>query len=156
MSALILTYSNTRKETILQMDASIKELGACLLQQGKPVYFTSKTLTEAQKGDIAIESLAVVWAMEKFHHFLYGNHFTLKTDQKPLGAILSESLNQSTPHLQRILVRTLPYHFTVHHILGPNNHLADCLSRLGTQNDSIHQATKITSLSNNQSAKHNK
>ena len=34
--------------------------------------------------------------------------------------------------LQRILIRTFPYHFTVHHIT-----LADCLSRLSIQNDSI-------------------
>ena len=31
----------------------------------------SKELTEAQQGHVAIElkSLAVAWAMEKFHHF---------------------------------------------------------------------------------------
>ena len=78
---------------ILQTDASIKGLGACLLQEGKPIYFTSKALTEAQKGYVAIEleSLAVVWAMEKFHHFLYGNHFIIETDQTPIEAILSKS-----------------------------------------------------------------
>ena len=75
--------------------------------------------------------------MEKFHHFLYSNHFILETDQKPLGAILSKSLNQATPHLQRIPIRTFPYYFTVCHILGPTNQLADCLSRLGTQKNSI-------------------
>ena len=30
--------------------------------------------------------------MEMFHHFLYGNHFLLETDQKPLETILSRSL----------------------------------------------------------------
>ena len=46
-----------------------------------------------QKGYVAIEleSLAVAWAMEKFHHFLYGNQFTLETDQIPVEAILSKS-----------------------------------------------------------------
>ena len=75
--------------------------------------------------------------MEKFHHFLYGNHFILETDLKLLEAILSKSLNQATPQLQRILIQTFPYHFTVCHIPGPMNELADCLSRLGNQNDSI-------------------
>ena len=103
------------------------------MQQGKPVYFTSKALTETQKGCIAIEleSLVVAWAMEKFHHFLYGTHFILEMDQKPLEAILSKSLNQATPSLQGILIQTFHYDFTVHHILGPMNQLADCLSRLG-------------------------
>ena len=75
--------------------------------------------------------------MEKFDHLLYGNHFILETNQKPLEAMLSKSLNQATPQLQRILIRTFPYHFTVCHILGPIYQLVDLLSRLGTQNDSI-------------------
>ena len=83
------------KKPFLQTDASIKGLGACLMQQGKPLYFTSKALAETQKGYVVIklESLAVAWAMEKFHHFLYGTHFILETDQKPLKVILSKSLN---------------------------------------------------------------
>ena len=70
-----------------------------LLQNEKPVYFTSKALTETQKGYVAIEleSLAVTWAMEKFHHFLYGNQFTLETDQKPLEAHTIQKL-KSGPH----------------------------------------------------------
>ena len=37
---------------VLQTDASIKGLGVCLMQQGKPVYFVSEALTETQKGYI--------------------------------------------------------------------------------------------------------
>ena len=43
------------KETVLQTDASIKWIGACLLQNGKPVYFASNTLTETQMGYVAIK-----------------------------------------------------------------------------------------------------
>ena len=61
---------------MLQTDASIKDLGTCLLQEEKPVYFANKALTEDQIGYVAIEIelLAVAWAMEKFHHFLYASH----------------------------------------------------------------------------------
>ena len=67
-----------------QTNANIKCLGACLLQEEKPVYFASKALTEAQKGYVAtkIESLAEAWAMEK-------------------------SLNQATPRIQQILIGLL-------------------------------------------------
>ena len=142
--APILAYYDPNKETISQTDTNIKGLGACLMQQGKPVYFASKALTETQKAYVVIEleSLAVVWAMEKFHHFLYSTHFILETDQNPLEAILSKNLNQAMPQLQRILIQTFPYHFTVCHILGPMNQLANCLSRLGNQNDNI----KLTKL----------
>ena len=130
VQAPVLAYYNPRKETILQTDASTKGLGACLLQEDKPIYYASKALTEMQRGYIAIEfvSLTVEWAVEMFHHFLYGCHFILETDQKPLEAILSRSLNQATPRIQRILIRTLPYNFTVRYILGTRNLLADCFS----------------------------
>ena len=139
ISVPILAYYNPKKQTFLQTDARIRGLGACPLQEGKPVYFASKALTEAQQGYVTIEleSLAVVWVMEKFHHFLYANHFILETDQKPLEAILSKSINQATPRLQRILIRTSPYHFIVQYIPGLANQLADCLSHLGGQKDTI-------------------
>ena len=73
--------------------------------------------------------------MEKFHHFLYACHFILETDQTPLEAILLKSLNQATPRLQRILIRTFSYNF--HYIPGVTNQLADYLSRLGDQKDTI-------------------
>ena len=138
-AAPILTYYNPEKPMVLQTNASCKGLGACLLQNQRPVYFASRALTETQKGYVAIEleTLAVTWAMEKFHHFLYGNKFVLETDQKLLEAILSKSLNQATPRLQRILIRIFPYHFHVMYILGLTNHIADCLSRLGFLEDSI-------------------
>ena len=132
-------YYNPRKQTILQTDANIKGLSACLFQDEKPVYFASKALTEAQKGYVVIEieSLAVAWAIEMFCHFLYASHFILEMDQKPLEAILSKSLKQATPRLQRILIRTFPYHFTVYYIPGVTNQLAACLSRSGGQKDTI-------------------
>ena len=124
---------------VLQTDTSIKGLGSWLLQNVKPVYFASKALMETQKRYVAVEleSLAVAWAMEKFHHFIYGTHFILETDQKLLEAILSKRLNHATPWLQRILIQTFPYHFTVCHIPGPTNQLADCLLRLGNHKDNI-------------------
>ena len=124
---------------MLQTDASIKGLGACLLQEEKPVCFVSKALIDSQKGYVAmeIELLVVAWAMEKFHHFLYASHFILETDQKLLEAILSKSLKQATPRLQQILIRTFAYHFTLRFIPGVTNQLVDCLSRLSCQKDTV-------------------
>ena len=138
-SAPMLAYYNPKKQTVLQTDASIKGLCACLLQEEKAVYFASKALTEAQKGCVAIEieSLTVAWAMENFHHFLYASHFILGTDQKPLEAILSKSWYQATSRIQWILIRTFAYHFTVRYTPGVTNQLADYLSWLVGQKDSI-------------------
>ena len=116
-----------------------KRLRSFSLTRGETCILASKALMETQRGYVAIEieSLAVAWAVKKFHHFLYGCHFTLETDQNPFEAILSRSLNQATPRLQCILIRMLPYNFTVRYIPGPRNLLADCLSRLGDQKDTI-------------------
>ena len=42
-----------------------------------------------------------------------------------------------TLQLQHILIRTLPYNFLVRYIPGSKNLQADCLSRLGDQEDTI-------------------
>ena len=139
IKAPVLKYYDPKKPTVLQTDASVKGLGACLLQCEHPVYFGSKALTDSQKGYVAIEleALAVSWAMEKFHHFLYATKFVLETDQKPLETILAKSLNAATPRLQRILIKTFAYDFTVKYLPGEQNQLADCLSRLGCLQDKI-------------------
>ena len=111
--APILAYYNPKKETVLQTDASAKGLGASLFQEQRPVYFASKALTEAQQGYVAIEieSLPVAWVMDKCHHFLYVSHFILETDQKPLEAILSKSLNQATQKTAKNLNQDISLQF---------------------------------------------
>ena len=129
-SAPGLPYYSPKNQTTLQTYASVKGLDACFLQDDRQVYFASKALTNAQKGYMVteLESLEVVWAMEKFHHFLHGSHFLLETDQKLFEAILSKSINQAILRLQRILIRTFAYDFTVKYIPGSTSQLANCLS----------------------------
>ena len=127
-SATMLAYYNPKKQTTLKTDDSIKGLGACLLQDSKPVCFLSKPLTDAQKGYVVVEleALTVALAMEKFHYFTYVSHFLLEADQKLLEAILSKNLNQSTPGLQITLIRTFGYHFTVKYIMLHITHIHKC------------------------------
>ena len=109
------------------------------MQDGHPVYFASKSLTTAQQNYVAIEleALAVSWAVQKFHHYLYGRPFMLQTDQKPLQAILSKSLVEATPCMQCLLLPTIPYDMTVKYIKGETNFIADCLSRALVVEDTI-------------------
>ena len=91
--------------------------------------------------------------MEKFHHFLYGNEFTLETNQKPFEAILSKSLNWVTPWLQRILIKIFPYNFKIRYIPGTTNHVVDCLSRLGVQKNSISLLLHINQITSHLKAR---
>ena len=44
--APVLAYYNPKKQPILQIDANIKSLGVCLLQEEMSVFFASKALTK--------------------------------------------------------------------------------------------------------------
>ena len=122
-----------RSGTTLQTDASKKWLGAFILQDSKPVMFTLRALTGAEKNhqNLERECLATIWGMEKFHYFLYGKHFTLETDQKPLVSIYKKHMVDISPRIQRLVVRSFPYQpFDVQYRRGKEIPLADALSRV--------------------------
>ena len=102
----MLAYYDPTKPVVLQMDTSTWGLGAVLIQQNKPIYFALKALQESQKKyvPIKLEALAASWAIKKFHHYLYGQKFTLETDQRPLVSILNKSLLEALPRMQRLLM----------------------------------------------------
>ena len=126
-----LTYYNPRKETVLEVDASQKGLGACLLQNDKPVAFASKTLTPAQSAysNIERETLAIVNGIQKFHTYLFGKPFVVITDHKPLMSIHNKPLKSAPPRLQRLLIRLQGYDFQLVYRPGSKMIIADVLSR---------------------------
>ena len=77
ISAPILKYYDPSKPLTLQTDRNLKGLGAVLLQENCSTYFASKSLQPHQKvyATIELKLLAVAWAMDKFHHFLFDERF---------------------------------------------------------------------------------
>jgi hypothetical protein len=45
----VLKYFNVDKNTIIQVDASLQGLGACILHEDHPISYASRTLTSAEK-----------------------------------------------------------------------------------------------------------
>ena len=78
------------KSYTLRVDASEVGIGAVLLQEHDnslfPVGYRSKKLMSAEKrySTIERECLAVIWAIRKFHPYLYGREFRVQTDHQPL------------------------------------------------------------------------
>ena len=132
---IVLPYFSTELECILQTDASKKGFGAVLIQDEKPVYYASRTLSKAEKNyqNLERECMAAVWGMEKFHYFLYGRHFVLQTDQKPLVSIFKKHMTDVTPRMQRLCIRTWNYDFTPEYLKGKDNVISDALSRVNPQ-----------------------
>ena len=74
----VLTYFDKDKDHIIQTDASKTGLGAVLLQEGQPIVYASRALTETEKrySNIERELLGVVFGLERLHHYTFGkfNH----------------------------------------------------------------------------------
>ena len=130
-----LAYYDPAKKVVLQVDASMKGLGATLIQEGKPIAFASKALTdtESRYANIERELLAVVYGCERFHTYLYGQHFVAETDHKPLESIQLKHLTSAPPRLQRMLLRLQPYDITIKYCPGSQMQIADALSRLSPE-----------------------
>ena len=110
-----LTYFNPSKETNLQVDASNKGLSAVLLQEGKPIAFAFKALTETEQryANIERELLAFVFGWERFRTYLYGCKFQVESDHKPLEMISLKNLMAAPPRLQRMLLRLQEYDLNI-------------------------------------------
>ena len=130
-SAPVLKYFDPSVEAVLQCDASQHGLGACMMQNGQPVAYASRSLTETDCNYVQMEKelLAIVFGVEKFESYLYGRKFKVETDHKPLGSILKKSLLRAPKRLQRMILRLQNFDFEVEYKKGTLLHLADTLSR---------------------------
>ena len=138
----VLPYFDVNAETTLQTDASKKGLGACLIQKGKVICYTSRALikTEQNYQNLEREALGTIWGIEKFHYFLYGKEFTLKTDQKPLVSIYKKHMIDISPRVQRLIVRSFPYlPFKVAYKKGVDIAVADALSCVTPGSRGLHK-----------------
>ena len=63
-----LPYFDVNAETTLQMDASKKGLGVCLIQKWKVTCYASHALTKSEQNyqNLEREALGTIWNMEKF------------------------------------------------------------------------------------------
>ena len=89
----------------VRTDASDIGLGALLVQyfmeKERPVYFASRTLNSSEKklGPGDRECLAIIWAVNKFKDFLWGEEFTVITDSSALTCL--KPLHQKSRKLIR-------------------------------------------------------
>ena len=101
-----MAYFYPNKETELVNNTSSSGLSAILMQNTpgrkdrQVVACASRVLTdvERQYSQTEREALAVVWAIEKLHLYLFGSHFKLLTDCKAVALIFNQS-----QHLQLAL-----------------------------------------------------
>lgn len=135
-----MTYFDPSEETQLVTDASPYGLGAVLIQikHGipRPVSCISKSLAvhEQKYCQTEKECLAIIWAMEKLFVYLYGIHFTLITDCKPLEYLFNRVQSKPSARIERWILRLQSFDFVVRYEPGKNN-IADPLSRMSQHSE---------------------
>lgn len=136
----LLTHFDEKKPIILTCDASPYGVGAVLghqLEPGieAPIAYYSRTMntTERRYAQIDREALAIIQGVKKFHNYLYGHQFEIRTDHKPLLGLLSKGKptpSMLTPRMQRWSLMLSSYDYNLVYCPGKSIGNADGLSRL--------------------------
>lgn len=139
-SDLLLTHFRPGLPLVVAADASMHGIGAVLTHRfsdgtEKAIMHASKALTPTQQkyAQIEKEGLALIFAVRKFHRFIFGRQFTLLTDHKPLLAIFGKKSGvpvYSAARLQRWATLLLGYDFRIEYRKTTEFGQADALSRL--------------------------
>jgi len=137
-SDLLLTHYDPSLEVIVAADASEQGAGAVIQHkwpngQTKAIAHASCSLTPAELNysQIEKEGLALIFAVKKFHKYIYGRHFTLLTDHRPLLSIFGNKKGipvHSANGLQRWAAALLGYDFKIEHRKSSEFGQADALS----------------------------
>ncbi|GKE68682.1 putative reverse transcriptase domain-containing protein [Tanacetum coccineum] len=128
-SAPILALPEGSEDFIIYCDASIKGLGAVLMQREKVIAYASRQLKIHEKNYTThdLELGAVVFPLKIWRHYLYGKKCIMFTDHKSLQHILDQKeLNMRQRHWLELLS---DYDYEICYHLGKANIMADALSK---------------------------
>jgi len=143
---------------LYQLTPQQEELGDTSIQADNIVMITSRALSSYERNYAVfkLELLAVVNALKEFRDFLYGRHFHLHTDHRPLVYVLGGGSKPNHPTINGWINEIQDFDFSVSHTPGFLNLLPDHLSRLysrtdvwGVANTAVSQATKERALGDN-------
>jgi hypothetical protein len=120
-------YPDHNKRFNVYTDASDFQLGACIIEEGRPVAYFLWKLTKSQQNYSTIEKemLSIIATLKEFWSMLLGANIHVFTDHKNL---MFNTLK--TQCVLRWHMKIKEFSPMLHYIEGPRNILADNLSRL--------------------------
>ncbi|CEF60668.1 Reverse transcriptase domain and Integrase,catalytic core domain and Ribonuclease H-like domain and Aspartic peptidase domain-containing protein [Strongyloides ratti] len=110
-------------------DASTQGIGAALMQNNRPIAFTSRTLKNAELmyAPVQLEALGLVFALKSFSPYIYGKRTTVLTDQSSLLSLMTKT--DVSNILDRYKNYIMGFDIDIRYIKGSDNAVADYLSR---------------------------
>jgi hypothetical protein len=128
-TTLVLALPDFTKTFVLECDASGKGIGVVLMQEGRPLAFTSKQLSERNLGKPIYEKemLAILHVVELWHPYLLGKRFQIKTDHQSLKYFLEQCI--SSQEKQKWVTKLFGYDYEIIYKKGKDNVVADALSQ---------------------------
>jgi len=146
----VLAFYDPKKDFVIENDACEYGLGSVLLQNDKPIAYASRSLSDAETryAQIEREMLAVVFGLEKFHHYVYGRHVKVITDHKPLVSIVTKPLSSAPRRLQGLILRIQCYDYSLQYRSGKSIPIPDTLSQapLRESDDAVLETVSNVSL----------
>ena len=135
----LLVFYDPDKPLVLTTDSSSYGLGAVLSHTidgiERPIYCASRTLTSAEKNysQLEKESLSVIFGVKRFHQYLYGRHFSIRNDHRPLEGLIGEDKGipvMASGRIRRWALVLSAYDYDFRYKAGKDIPCADALSRL--------------------------
>ena len=129
---VLLAFPVFDKPFTIHTDASHRQLGAVISQDDRPIAFYSRKLNDAQTRYTTTERelLSIVETLKEFRMILLGHDIIIWTDHKNL---IHNDFKTERVLRWRLLMEE--YRLDICYIKGPDNIVADSLSRLPTTND---------------------
>lgn len=139
ISSWQLAHYDSKLPLTLACDASAYGIGAVIQHtmpngEERPIAYASRTLSPAEKkySQIEKEALGLIYGVKKFHQYLWGRHFTLATDHRPLLTLFGEHKSLPTlaaARIQRWAIILSAYDYHIVYKKSAEHSNADGLSR---------------------------
>ena len=139
----LLHYPDFNQPFEIHTDASARQLGAVISQNGKPIAFYSRKLRDGQKNYSTTERemLAIIETLKEFRTILFGQQIKVYTDHKNLTF---DTCN--TERVMRWRMVLEEYGPELIYIKGEHNLVADALSRLDLLDDAMDEVQMLELL----------
>ena len=119
---------------VVEIDASLKGLGACLSQRGDdgklhPLAYASRGLRDVEKNypdysSFKLELLGLKWAIaDKFREYLIGSKTEVRTDHNPLAHLDTAKLGATE---QRWVAQLAPFDLQIKYLPGETEQMRRC------------------------------